>query len=168
MAGRGTNVKVIGMEDIAARLEEMLRNTDDLAGVWKDIYHPALLKGEREFFDSEGEGKWRDLTSRYELYDSMHGGGGQMLTGTPRRKAFPRARFSLRDSLTNANDSYHIFDLNARWFRMGTRDPLANIFFAKKGRRKRKPMDAKSQAMQDALRLAVEEHSRRYAIEWGG
>lgn len=165
---RGANVQLVGIDELAGVLEEMLRSTDDLRGAWTDIYHPALLKGEEAFFDTEGEGKWRGLTERYEMYDYLHGGGGPLLTGTPKRKRYQRPHGHLRASLIEANHPFHIFDVTARWLRTGTRDPLANIFFAKRGRRKRKPMDAKSESMQGALRLGVEEHCRRYAQQWGG
>lgn len=164
----GSNVQLVGMEELQDTLTKMLESTDDLRDVWKDIYHPAVLEGERKFFDTEGDGKWPDLTDRYMFYKAKHGGGTGLLIGTPRRKRFPRTRGSLRDSLTVQGHPAAILDMSARWFRHGTRDPLANIFFSKKGRRKRKPMDAKSLSMQTAFADAVRLHAERYAQQWGG
>lgn len=156
-----------GDERLRRVLEAMLRETDDLRPAWKDIYHPATLRGAQDFFATEGDGKWRDLTDRYALYKAQKGIAPRILVGTPPRKRYPRPQpGDLMRSLTTPDSEDHIFDINPRWMRTGTRDKLANIHFAAKGRRKRKPLDAKSPSMQAAFREAVEEHARRYAAQW--
>lgn len=166
--GQNVSANLEGLEGLQAALEKMLADTDDLSDVWRDIYHEAVLEGESNYFSSDGDNSWPDLTSRYLFYKSRHGGGTKTLLGTPNRRRFPRIYGTLRDSLTSKGSPLHIFDVNARWMRSGSRDKLANIFFTKKGRRKRKPMDAKSASMQVAFQTAVQEHAKRYSELWGG
>lgn len=168
MARRGTSVKLQGAEELQAALEKLLASTDDLRDVWRDIYHPAVLEGQAAFFASEGDNRWPDLTSRYLFYKSSKGAGTKTLVGTPPRKSYPRVSGTLRGSLTQEGHPLHIFDMSARWLRTGTKDPVANIHFAKKGRRKRKAIDAKSPSMQVAFKQAVEQHAREFAEMWGG
>lgn len=170
MAGRsrGTNVQLVGIEELQASLETMLRETEDLRPAWEAVYHQAVLDGQDRFFASEGDGRWGQLTDRYLFYKARHGGGTRILVGTPRRRSYPRVHGTLRDSLARKGHPLHIYDTNPRWMRTGTRDPVANIHFSKKGRRKRRPIDVKSSSMQVAFRQAVEEHLRRYGRIWEG
>lgn len=165
---RGQSVKLQGAEELEAVLTKMLRETEDLSDTWRDIYHPAILKGAQQFYDAEGDNKWPDLTSRYLFYKSKKGAGTRTLVGTPSRKSFPRIPGTLRDSITQEGHPLHILAINPRWLRTGTKDPLANIHFANKGRRKRKAIDAKSVSMQLAFREAVEQHAQAYGDMWGG
>jgi hypothetical protein len=165
---RGTNVQLVGIEEVSERLRIILENTEDLSQFWCGLYHPMILQGESEFYDSQGDNKWPDLTDRYLFYKAKKGAGTRTLIGTPARKKFPRPRGTLHDSLTSPNHPLHIFDVSARWLRTGTKDPLANIHFAKKGRRKRKALDAKSVSMQKAFREAVMKHAEAYGDMWGG
>jgi hypothetical protein len=161
-------VQLLGVEDVQAALARMLESTDDLTPVWDDIYHPASMEGMKSFYATEGDGKWPDLTSRYLFYKASHGGGTRTLIGTPNRRKFPRVTGTLMRSLTDKGHPAHIYTSNTRWMRTGTRDPLANIHFAKKGRRKRKAIDAKSLSMQIAVNKAVREHLARYEAQWEG
>jgi hypothetical protein len=165
---RGSNVQLLGIEELEDRLRFILENTEDLRGPWQDIYHPAVLQGSSDFWQREGDNKWRDLTDRYLYYKAKSGVGTRTLVGTPPRLNYPRIPGTLRDSITKKGHPLHIFDMSARWLRTGTRDQLANIHFAKKGRRKRKAIDAKAFSMQAAFKQAVEQHARVYGEMWGG
>jgi len=156
------------MDELQAAIAKMLGSTEDLTEVWDDIYHPASLEGMKSYYSTEGDGRWPDLTSRYLFYKASHGGGTRTLIGTPRRRRFQRVTGTLMRSLTVKGDPNHIYAPSARWMRTGTKDPLANIHFSKRGRRKRKPMDAKSLSMTLAVNKAVREHLARYAAQWEG
>lgn len=166
MRATGVNTFIEGDEQLRAALAEILGKTEDISGAWKTIYHPEMLRGASQFFVSQGEGKWRDLTARYARYKASKGRGSQILIGTPPRKKYPRRPGELRDSLTSASDPYHIFESYPRYMHFGTRDPLANIHFAKVGIRKRKPLDAKAASMQEAFRRATEQHAQMFGYLW--
>lgn len=164
---RGTNVRLEGIEELQERLTRILRETEDLRPAWEDIYRPAVLDGQRRYFDSSGDNRWPDLTDRYLFYKARKGVGTRILVGTPPRRKFARQVGMLRASLTQRGHPNAIYDRTPRWMRMGTRDPVANIHFGR-GRRQRKAIDAKAPSMRVAFQKAVQEHLDYYDDLWGG
>lgn len=149
--GAGTNASIEGLAELQQVMETMLRNTEDLRPAWP-IYHQAYMKGERAWFDSSGDGTWTPLSRKY----ARSKGNARILR--------------LTDALYLSETSeggWHIYEPTPRYVRLGTRDPVANIHFSKK-RKKRRPMDVNSPTMQAQMVEAIRKHAEEYAHMWSG
>ena len=165
----GLSVAFKGQDEFIQRVDFLMRNTRDLSYAWREFYDPAIVEANRMFWQTEGEGKWKDLSEEYFWQKVRAGVGGRVMYGTPPRKKYPRPNpGGLMRSFTGANPSTRAEKFFPREMWHVYSDPLSNIFFTAKGKRARKPLNVRSVAMRLQLNEAVREHGLWYDRMWGG
>jgi hypothetical protein len=155
-AARGSGAFLEGYDGLAQALAIMLGATEDLRPVWP-LYHRAFMDAERIRIESHGEGEWGRYSGWYAKWKATkHPGSGPfVITG------------ATKASLVGEGPG-HIYEPYPRYVKFGTTQPPAEYNYRKKGRHRRRVIDAKSPALMNELRKAVEEHAQAYARMWNG
>jgi phage gpG-like protein len=134
----GLRWSVEGIEGVDETLQQMIDRSQDMSGAWDDVIE-IYIRGETDWFESQGEGSWPPLSHSYEEWKSKHYGGEPMLVRTGRMRSTV-----IPPSVINAGTDY---------IELGTDDPIAALHQEGTGRLPRRKVisltdDEKAQIME--------------------
>jgi phage gpG-like protein len=114
------SVKPAGFRELQGQLIHIAERGGDAGPAFEKVAR-VFREDQRQNFARGGRPRWKPLSPEYAAWKARHGhsGGIGVLTGT------------LRDSFINAGDPYNLTVIAKDRLRVGSTDPVGNLFGGK-------------------------------------
>jgi phage gpG-like protein len=109
-------IEIQGTQELSNAFTELSRRIGDLTPIWPRVAQ-VFYERERQLFDQQGEGNWRELSPRYGAWKQKHFPGYPLLQRST----------EMAVSLTNQTSPFSVLDMRPKNFAVGTSVPYAQF-----------------------------------------